>query len=152
MESSRARRSGVGARPGVTASGRSLPGQNKDTRITALRAAGSPAAFEKASTLSRGDIYSGLTQLGQKTTVPASPAEAVLERVPNPHSGTRYAVRFTAPEFTSLCPMTSQPDFAHLVIDYVPGEPSGERKPCRPQVNPRVPGSAARIPKRRSKP
>jgi 7-cyano-7-deazaguanine reductase len=72
--------------------------------------------------LSHGDIYSSLTQLGQKTTVPASPEEAVLERVRNPHSGTRYAVRFTAPEFTSLCPMTGQPDFAHLVIDYVPGD------------------------------
>jgi 7-cyano-7-deazaguanine reductase len=46
----------------------------------------------------------------------------VLERVSNPQKGTRYAVRFTAPEFTSLCPMTGQPDFAHLVIDYVPGE------------------------------
>lgn len=44
----------------------------------------------------------------------------MLERVPNPQSDTRYAVRFTAPEFTSLCPMTGQPDFAHLVIDYVP--------------------------------
>ncbi len=72
--------------------------------------------------MSQSDIYSGLTQLGQKTTVPASPEEAVLERVRNPQSGTRYAVRFTAPEFTSLCPMTGQPDFAHLVIDYVPGD------------------------------
>ena len=59
-------------------------------------------------------------QLGQTTAIPATPEEAVLERVPNPQSDTRYAVRFTAPEFTSLCPMTGQPDFAHLVIDYVP--------------------------------
>jgi 7-cyano-7-deazaguanine reductase len=72
--------------------------------------------------LSCGDDYSGLTQLGQKTTVPASPDDALLERVTNPHAGPRYVVRFTAPEFTSLCPMTSQPDFAHLVIDYVPGD------------------------------
>ena len=72
--------------------------------------------------MSQDDIYSGLTQLGQKTAVPAAPEEAVLERVPNPQAGVRYAVRFTAPEFTSLCPMTGQPDFAHLVIDYVPGE------------------------------
>src|SRR3546814_8785234 len=34
----------------------------------------------------------------------------------------RYAVRFTAPEFTSLCPVTGQPDFAHLVVDYLPGD------------------------------
>ncbi len=70
----------------------------------------------------REDPYSAahLTQLGQKTQLPASPDEARLETVPNPHPGALYAVRFTAPEFTSLCPITSQPDFAHLVIDYVP--------------------------------
>jgi 7-cyano-7-deazaguanine reductase len=72
--------------------------------------------------MSHGDIYAGLTQLGSATQLPTSPEEAVLERVSNPQKGTRYAVRFTAPEFTSLCPMTGQPDFAHLVIDYVPGE------------------------------
>ena len=62
-----------------------------------------------------------LTQLGQTTGIAASPQAAVLERVANPHPGTSYLVRFTAPEFTSLCPVTGQPDFAHLVIDYVPG-------------------------------
>ncbi|WP_113153886.1 preQ(1) synthase [Nitratireductor sp. OM-1] len=65
-------------------------------------------------------IYDNLTLLGDKTELPASPEEAVLERVPNPQEDVRYAVRFTAPEFTSLCPLTGQPDFAHLVIDYVP--------------------------------
>jgi 7-cyano-7-deazaguanine reductase len=65
---------------------------------------------------------SGLTQLGQYTAQPASPEAAVLERVPNPHPGTHYVARFTAPEFTSLCPITGQPDFAHLMIDYIPGE------------------------------
>ncbi|MBP0495992.1 preQ(1) synthase [Pararoseomonas indoligenes] len=65
---------------------------------------------------------SGLTMLGQSTAQPNSPEEAVLERVPNPHPGTHYVARFTAPEFTSLCPITAQPDFAHLVIDYIPGE------------------------------
>ena len=63
---------------------------------------------------------SGLSQLGQNVTAPQSPEEAVLERVPTSHAGTDFVVRFTAPEFTSLCPMTGQPDFAHLVIDYVP--------------------------------
>ena len=62
-----------------------------------------------------------LTQLGQHTTVAASPEDAVLERVPNPQPGESYLVRFTAPEFTSLCPLTGQPDFAHIVLDYVPG-------------------------------
>ena len=66
------------------------------------------------------DTYSSLTQLGARTKIPESPTEAVVERVPNPHPGTQYLVRFAAPEFTSLCPITGQPDFAHLVIDYVP--------------------------------
>jgi 7-cyano-7-deazaguanine reductase len=61
-----------------------------------------------------------LTQLGQQTALPQSPADATLETVPNPHPGLRYLVRFTCPEFTSLCPVTGQPDFAHFVIDYVP--------------------------------
>ena len=63
---------------------------------------------------------SQLSQLGQTTQQPQSPEQAVLERVGNPHPGLRYCIRFTAPEFTSLCPLTGQPDFAHLVIDYVP--------------------------------
>jgi len=66
------------------------------------------------------DIYQGLTQLGQKTAQPASPEEAALDRVPNPHVADNYVVRFVQPEFTSLCPITGQPDFAHLVIDYIP--------------------------------
>ena len=65
--------------------------------------------------------YDGLTQLGQPTAAPATPAAAKLERVANPHDAANYLVRFTCPEFTSLCPLTGQPDFAHIVIDYVPG-------------------------------
>jgi 7-cyano-7-deazaguanine reductase len=61
-----------------------------------------------------------LTQLGYAAALPASPEAAVLERVPNAHPDADYLVRFTAPEFTTLCPITAQPDFAHLVIDYVP--------------------------------
>src|SRR5688572_1393 len=60
--------------------------------------------------------------LGRSAALPASPEEAVLDRVPNPHPGDLYVARFTQPEFTSLCPVTGQPDFAHLVIDYVPGD------------------------------
>ncbi len=69
-----------------------------------------------------------LTQLGRKTELPESPEKAVLEFVPNPHPGATYLVRFTAPEFTSLCPITGQPDFAHLVIDYVPKDRLVESK------------------------
>ncbi len=61
-----------------------------------------------------------LTQLGAKAALPASPEAATIETVANPHPGTLYLVRFTCPEFTALCPITGQPDFAHLVIDYVP--------------------------------
>lgn len=63
-----------------------------------------------------------LTLLGKDSPLPASPDEAVLDRVSNPHPDTQYVTRFTCPEFTSLCPVTGQPDFAHLLIDYVPGD------------------------------
>jgi 7-cyano-7-deazaguanine reductase len=59
-------------------------------------------------------------QLGRAAPLPHSPEEARLDRAPNPHPDTDYVARFTAPEFTSLCPVTGQPDFALLVIDYVP--------------------------------
>jgi 7-cyano-7-deazaguanine reductase len=65
-------------------------------------------------------IYQGLDQLGRQTGTPNDPETAQLERVPNPHADVSYLARFTAPEFTSLCPVTGQPDFAHIVIDYVP--------------------------------
>jgi len=61
-----------------------------------------------------------LTQLGKDSEIAASPDQATLEAVPNPHPDSPYVARFTCPEFTSLCPVTGQPDFAHLVIEYVP--------------------------------
>lgn len=73
-------------------------------------------------------IYSDLKQLGSHVEQPSCPEEAVLEVVSNPHPDVDYCVRFTAPEFTSLCPMTGQPDFAHLVIDYVPDDKLVESK------------------------
>ncbi|MEM6653119.1 MAG: preQ(1) synthase [Pseudomonadota bacterium] len=72
--------------------------------------------------MSEKDNYQGLQNLGQAAEIPATPEDAVLERVPNPHPHTLYLARFVAPEFTSLCPVTGQPDFAHLVIDYAPAE------------------------------
>ena len=66
--------------------------------------------------------YSGLEQLGREAAVPGSPETAVLERVPAEMDGKTPLVRFTCPEFTSLCPITGQPDFAHFVIDYIPGD------------------------------
>ncbi len=68
------------------------------------------------------EIYKDLDQLGKQTGLPQNPDEAVLEAVKNPHPDTLYNVRFSCPEFTSLCPVTSQPDFAHIVIDYIPDE------------------------------
>lgn len=62
-----------------------------------------------------------LRALGQASTTPATPEEAQLETVDNPHTASPYMVRFACPEFTSVCPVTGQPDFAHIVIDYVPG-------------------------------
>jgi 7-cyano-7-deazaguanine reductase len=75
----------------------------------------------RSNFMSKTDV-SGLTQLGQAVEAPTTPETAVMERVPNGNAGTDYVVRFTAPEFTSLCPMTGQPDFAHIVIDYIPGD------------------------------
>ncbi|MDZ4306782.1 preQ(1) synthase [Allopontixanthobacter sp.] len=66
--------------------------------------------------------------LGKTTPLPASPEEAALDYVPNPRMGSVYMVRFSAPEFTSLCPVTGQPDFAHLVIDYAPDRTIVESK------------------------
>ncbi len=63
-----------------------------------------------------------ISQLGGSNEIASSPEEAVLERVPNPQADTPYVARFTCPEFTSLCPVTGQPDFAQLMIDYVPNE------------------------------
>ena len=68
------------------------------------------------------------TQLGKPTPLPASPELAALDYLPNPRTGRPYLVRFTAPEFTSLCPVTAQPDFAHLVIDYAPAATIVESK------------------------
>ena len=76
-----------------------------------------------------------LTQLGQGARIPASPDDATLETVANPHPGERYLVRFTCPEFTSLCPITGQPDFAHIVIDYVPQARLVESKSLKLYLN-----------------
>ena len=69
-----------------------------------------------------------LSALGRESRIPDSPEDAVLDAVPNPHPGTSYLIRFICPEFTSLCPVTGQPDFAHLVLDYVPDEHIVESK------------------------
>ena len=74
------------------------------------------------------EAYHNLDQLGKQADLPNTPEEAQLEAVPNPHADTDYLVRFSCPEFTSICPVTGQPDFAHLVIDYAPGDSLVESK------------------------
>jgi 7-cyano-7-deazaguanine reductase len=76
-----------------------------------------------------------LTQLGRPSAGFDSPDQAVLERVPNPQADVLYLARFTAPEFTSLCPVTGQPDFAHLVIDYAPADWLIESKSLKLYLN-----------------
>jgi 7-cyano-7-deazaguanine reductase len=61
-----------------------------------------------------------LTYLGRSTPAPKAPHKAILDRVPNPYDNGPYVVRFSVPEFTVLCAVTGQPDFAHIMIDYVP--------------------------------
>jgi 7-cyano-7-deazaguanine reductase len=56
------------------------------------------------------------------------PEQKILQAVPNPHTDVDYVASFTCPEFTSICPITSQPDYAELVIDYVPGKSILESK------------------------
>lgn len=74
-------------------------------------------------------------QLGHPVAQPASPEAARLDRVPNPHADTNYLARFTMPEFTSICPVTGQPDFAILVIDYVPNKWLVESKSLKLYLN-----------------
>ena len=69
-----------------------------------------------------------LKQLGSNSALPQSPEKAVLEAVNNPHSDVKYNIRFSCPEFTSICPITGQPDFAHIVIDYIPNKKILESK------------------------
>jgi 7-cyano-7-deazaguanine reductase len=76
-----------------------------------------------------------LTQLGRRVANPESPDKAKLEAVANPHPDSDYVVRFTAPEFTCLCPITSQPDFAHFVIDYCPAKALVESKSLKLYLN-----------------
>ncbi len=71
--------------------------------------------------MSKSAKKSSPLQLGRAVEWPDTPEKAKLDRVPNPQAGTNFLVRFAVPEFTSICPVTGQPDFAHLVIDYVPG-------------------------------
>jgi 7-cyano-7-deazaguanine reductase len=74
------------------------------------------------------EVYRELTQLGRSAETPAQPEKAVLEAFSNPHMGSLYVVRLTAPELTTLCPITGQPDFATLVVDYVPDQKLVESK------------------------
>jgi len=74
------------------------------------------------------DTYKGLLQLGKDVAAPETPEKAKLDMVPNPRPNSDYFVRFTCPEFTSLCPVTGQPDFAHMVIDYIPDDDLLESK------------------------
>ena len=74
-------------------------------------------------------------QLGRPTAIPTSPDQAVLDRVPNPHPDVNYVARFTFPEFTVMCPVTGQPDFATLVIDYVPRRHLVESKSLKLYLN-----------------
>jgi 7-cyano-7-deazaguanine reductase len=74
-------------------------------------------------------------QLGKPTPLPVSPDAAQLDRVPNSHPDSPYVARFTFPEFTLMCPVTGQPDFAILVIDYVPNRWLVESKSLKLYLN-----------------
>src|SRR5438552_16551139 len=64
---------------------------------------------------------SNLTLLGHsEARIPASPAQARLETFPNPAPRRNYWIHFETDDFTSVCPVTGQPDFARIDIDYIP--------------------------------
>ncbi|MDR3211023.1 MAG: preQ(1) synthase [Planctomycetota bacterium] len=77
-----------------------------------------------------GDVTSDLTLLGSgKGANPSGgPAASILEAFPNRHPGRFYVISLSFPEFTSLCPVTGQPDFGTIVVDYIPGERCVESK------------------------
>ena len=70
----------------------------------------------------------GLRALGAKTQYKSDYAPEVLETFTNKHPGNDYWVQFNCPEFTSLCPITGQPDFAEIRISYIPAEKMVESK------------------------
>ena len=98
--------------------------------VTPAHASGAPSAPSPVPTppVRDADSTADLTQLGRIRAAPTHPEAAVLETVPNPRTGALYLARFVCPEFTSLCPVTGQPDFAHLVIDYAPNKKLVESK------------------------
>ena len=69
-----------------------------------------------------------LTQLGKTTPLPQSPKEARLEAIPNRWPDSQYVVQLICEEFTCLCPMTGQPDFGKIVLDYQPDQLCVESK------------------------
>ncbi|PXF40903.1 NADPH-dependent 7-cyano-7-deazaguanine reductase [Gracilariopsis chorda] len=91
-------------------------------RIALVRGGGLRAICSRSRRDGQGGVVPALKHLGKTSHPPDSPSQDTLERVPNQHSTQKYCARFICPEFTSLCPVTSQPDFAHLVIDYVPNQ------------------------------
>jgi 7-cyano-7-deazaguanine reductase len=72
--------------------------------------------------------YDNTSILGSNVRGYESPNDATLEVVPNIYNNADYCVRFSCPEFTSLCPVTGQPDFAKIIIDYLPNEKLVESK------------------------
>ncbi len=76
----------------------------------------------------RNEAELPLTHLGQKTEYKSTYAPEVLESFPNKHPNRDYFIKFNCPEFTSLCPITGQPDFATIYISYIPDELCVESK------------------------
>lgn len=63
-----------------------------------------------------------LNQLGKKSKILNDPKKVILDTVENPNKKLKYAIRLSSPEFTSICPLTGQPDFGNIIIDYIPNE------------------------------
>ena len=73
-------------------------------------------------------VHEELTLLGAKAAIPTDYDPGVLETFENAHPDRDYLVTLRCPEFTTLCPITGQPDFAEMVINYIPNERMVESK------------------------
>ena len=66
--------------------------------------------------------------LGNKSEIPRDPEKFKLESIINPHQNKEYVIRLSSPECTSICPITGQPDFGNIIVDYIPNKKIVESK------------------------
>jgi len=105
--------------------------QQRESRQIARR-----AMVARQRTMPSKSIKRGLTLLGRGNwPLPSAPSATILETFPNRYAQRDYWIRFECSDFTSLCPVTGQPDFAHISVDYVPDRTCIETKSLKFYLN-----------------